>query len=216
MVRLPPSYLGGATCWGQEGREPPAAPSSENGVLCAGLGLPSRHWRGSAGLRVGDPRPALYRPPRGPPLSAAGEKSLQLVMEYVPLGSLRDYLPRHSVGLAQLLLFAQQICEVGRPRPCFRSLPLPLQLGLASAVRCSLLSRSAPAYLPRPSCPCADLRIGRLAWPHHLLQATTHCRLGPSQLALLPSVASLAPSLLSGLTSFCLVPRAIRPSPAAG
>lgn len=48
-------------------------------------------------------------------------------MEYVPLGSLRDYLPRHSVGLAQLLLFAQQICEVGWPRlsrsradhPCF-------------------------------------------------------------------------------------------------
>ncbi|XP_016063427.1 PREDICTED: non-receptor tyrosine-protein kinase TYK2 [Miniopterus natalensis] len=40
-----------------------------------------------------------------------GEKSIQLVMEYVPLGSLRDYLPRHSVGLAQLLLFAQQICE---------------------------------------------------------------------------------------------------------
>ncbi|XP_059950158.1 non-receptor tyrosine-protein kinase TYK2 isoform X3 [Mesoplodon densirostris] len=40
-----------------------------------------------------------------------GEKSLQLVMEYVPLGSLRDYLPRHNVGLAQLLLFSQQICE---------------------------------------------------------------------------------------------------------
>ncbi|XP_060037700.1 non-receptor tyrosine-protein kinase TYK2 isoform X2 [Erinaceus europaeus] len=40
-----------------------------------------------------------------------GEKSVQLVMEYVPLGSLRDYLPRHSVGLAQLLLFALQICE---------------------------------------------------------------------------------------------------------
>ncbi|XP_058513880.1 non-receptor tyrosine-protein kinase TYK2 isoform X2 [Ochotona princeps] len=40
-----------------------------------------------------------------------GDKSVQLVMEYVPLGSLRDYLPRHSVGLAQLLLFAQQICE---------------------------------------------------------------------------------------------------------
>uniref|UniRef100_A0A8C7BY69 Tyrosine-protein kinase n=1 Tax=Neovison vison TaxID=452646 RepID=A0A8C7BY69_NEOVI len=40
-----------------------------------------------------------------------GEKSVPLVMEYVPLGSLRDYLPRHSVGLAQLLLFAQQICE---------------------------------------------------------------------------------------------------------
>ncbi|XP_065731740.1 non-receptor tyrosine-protein kinase TYK2 isoform X7 [Phocoena phocoena] len=40
-----------------------------------------------------------------------GEKSVQLVMEYVPLGSLRDYLPRHNVGLAQLLLFSQQICE---------------------------------------------------------------------------------------------------------
>lgn len=39
-------------------------------------------------------------------------------MEYVPLGSLRDYLPRHSVGLAQLLLFAQQICEVGWLCPC--------------------------------------------------------------------------------------------------
>nr|XP_031545463.1 non-receptor tyrosine-protein kinase TYK2 isoform X2 [Vicugna pacos] len=44
-------------------------------------------------------------------LQPQSEKSVQLVMEYVPLGSLRDYLPRHSVGLAQLLLFAQQICE---------------------------------------------------------------------------------------------------------
>lgn len=50
-------------------------------------------------------------------LCLTGEKSVQLVMEYVPLGSLRDYLPRHSVGLAQLLLFAQQICEVGWPGP---------------------------------------------------------------------------------------------------
>ncbi|XP_024412781.2 non-receptor tyrosine-protein kinase TYK2 isoform X1 [Desmodus rotundus] len=40
-----------------------------------------------------------------------GEKTVHLVMEYMPLGSLRDYLPRHSIGLAQLLLFAQQICE---------------------------------------------------------------------------------------------------------
>ncbi|KAF6098010.1 tyrosine kinase 2 [Phyllostomus discolor] len=40
-----------------------------------------------------------------------GEKAVHLVMEYMPLGSLRDYLPRHSIGLAQLLLFAQQICE---------------------------------------------------------------------------------------------------------
>lgn len=52
-------------------------------------------------------------------LCLTGEKSVQLVMEYVPLGSLRDYLPRHSVGLAQLLLFAQQICEVGWPHPSF-------------------------------------------------------------------------------------------------
>ncbi|XP_012585295.1 PREDICTED: non-receptor tyrosine-protein kinase TYK2 isoform X2 [Condylura cristata] len=43
--------------------------------------------------------------------SHQGEKSVQLVMEYMPLGSLRDYLPHHSVGLAQLLLFALQICE---------------------------------------------------------------------------------------------------------
>lgn len=55
---------------------------------------------------------------RRSPLS--GEKSVQLVMEYVPLGSLRDYLPRQNVGLAQLLLFAQQICEVGRSAPAPR------------------------------------------------------------------------------------------------
>lgn len=48
-------------------------------------------------------------------------------MEYVPLGSLRDYLPRHHVGLAQLLLFAQQICEVGPPR-LLTELPLPFGL----------------------------------------------------------------------------------------
>ncbi|KAJ1172497.1 hypothetical protein NDU88_004343 [Pleurodeles waltl] len=43
--------------------------------------------------------------------SDQGEKIVQLIMEYVPLGSLRDYLPKHKVGLAQILLFAQQICE---------------------------------------------------------------------------------------------------------
>ncbi|KAM9101230.1 non-receptor tyrosine-protein kinase TYK2 isoform 1-T2 [Sarcophilus harrisii] len=43
--------------------------------------------------------------------SDQGEKMVQLIMEYVPLGSLRDYLPKHSLGLAQILLFAQQICE---------------------------------------------------------------------------------------------------------
>ncbi|XP_048343415.1 non-receptor tyrosine-protein kinase TYK2 [Sphaerodactylus townsendi] len=43
--------------------------------------------------------------------SEQGEKVVQLIMEYVPLGSLRDYLPKHHVSLAHILLFAQQICE---------------------------------------------------------------------------------------------------------
>ncbi|XP_006262400.3 non-receptor tyrosine-protein kinase TYK2 isoform X1 [Alligator mississippiensis] len=43
--------------------------------------------------------------------SEQGDKIVQLIMEYVPLGSLRDYLPKHNVGLARILLFAQQICE---------------------------------------------------------------------------------------------------------
>uniref|UniRef100_A0A8C5LZN0 Tyrosine-protein kinase n=1 Tax=Leptobrachium leishanense TaxID=445787 RepID=A0A8C5LZN0_9ANUR len=43
--------------------------------------------------------------------SEQGDKIVQLIMEYVPLGSLRDYLPKHPVSLAQILLFAQQICE---------------------------------------------------------------------------------------------------------
>lgn len=67
-------------------------------------------------------------------LFLTGEKSVQLVMEYVPLGSLRDYLPRHSVGLAQLLMFAQQICEVGRPRPSFQRGPPLLLLVLEGSI----------------------------------------------------------------------------------
>nr|XP_033780179.1 non-receptor tyrosine-protein kinase TYK2 [Geotrypetes seraphini]XP_033780180.1 non-receptor tyrosine-protein kinase TYK2 [Geotrypetes seraphini]XP_033780181.1 non-receptor tyrosine-protein kinase TYK2 [Geotrypetes seraphini] len=43
--------------------------------------------------------------------SEQGERMVQLIMEYVPLGSLRDYLPKHNVSLAHILLFAQQICE---------------------------------------------------------------------------------------------------------
>ena len=58
------------------------------------------------------------------PSLVSGEKSIQLVMEYMPLGSLRDYLPRHNVGLVQLLLFSLQICEVGRPPPIHRTCPL--------------------------------------------------------------------------------------------
>lgn len=37
---------------------------------------------------------------------------VQLIMEYVPLGSLREFLPKHPLSLSHLLLFAQQICEV--------------------------------------------------------------------------------------------------------
>ncbi|XP_014816884.1 PREDICTED: non-receptor tyrosine-protein kinase TYK2-like [Calidris pugnax] len=47
--------------------------------------------------------------------SEQGDKIVQLIMEYVPLGSLRDYLPKHNVSLAHILLFAQQICEVTSP-----------------------------------------------------------------------------------------------------
>ncbi|XP_056610016.1 non-receptor tyrosine-protein kinase TYK2 [Triplophysa dalaica] len=39
-----------------------------------------------------------------------GGQVVQLIMEYLPLGSLRDYLPKHRLGIAQSLLFAEQIC----------------------------------------------------------------------------------------------------------
>ncbi|KAL4659147.1 non-receptor tyrosine-protein kinase TYK2 [Arapaima gigas] len=43
--------------------------------------------------------------------SELGGQVVQLIMEYLPLGSLREYLPKHRVGVAQSLLFAQQICQ---------------------------------------------------------------------------------------------------------
>ncbi|MBN3305811.1 TYK2 kinase, partial [Amia calva] len=43
--------------------------------------------------------------------SELGGQMVQLIMEYLPLGSLRDYLPKHRVGVAQIMLFAQQVCE---------------------------------------------------------------------------------------------------------
>lgn len=111
MVGLPPFYLRGRSARAKMG-----------GSHCQLRVDPSHRRTGpSMGvlaflphLGVGDSRVGY---PWSLPLSPSGEKSVQLVMEYVPLGSLRDYLPRHSVGLAQLLLFAQQICEVGRPAP---------------------------------------------------------------------------------------------------
>uniref|UniRef100_A0A667XMS8 Tyrosine-protein kinase n=1 Tax=Myripristis murdjan TaxID=586833 RepID=A0A667XMS8_9TELE len=39
-----------------------------------------------------------------------GESQL-LIMEYLPLGSLREYLPKRKLGVPQCLLFAQQICQ---------------------------------------------------------------------------------------------------------
>lgn len=72
-------------------------------------------------------------------------------MEYVPLGSLRDYLPRHSVGLAQLLLFAQQICEVGPLAPGPRAWLPPPWPGPDGPT---------PLTCPRPCCrPCSLLRL---------------------------------------------------------
>lgn len=54
-------------------------------------------------------------------------------MEYVPLGSLRDYLPKHNVSLAHILLFAQQICEV-KPKPSrlLPGAPLLLKMSLTA------------------------------------------------------------------------------------
>ncbi|KAM9744812.1 non-receptor tyrosine-protein kinase TYK2 [Menidia menidia] len=40
-----------------------------------------------------------------------GRGEVQLIMEYVPLGSLREYLPRSKLGVPQCLKFAQQICQ---------------------------------------------------------------------------------------------------------
>uniref|UniRef100_A0A673BZQ3 Tyrosine-protein kinase n=1 Tax=Sphaeramia orbicularis TaxID=375764 RepID=A0A673BZQ3_9TELE len=36
---------------------------------------------------------------------------IYLIMEYLPLGSLREYLSKRKLGVPQCLLFAQQICE---------------------------------------------------------------------------------------------------------
>ncbi|KAF4077778.1 hypothetical protein AMELA_G00211880 [Ameiurus melas] len=40
-----------------------------------------------------------------------GGQVVQLIMEYLPLGSLREYLPKHRLGFTQSLLFAQQVCQ---------------------------------------------------------------------------------------------------------
>lgn len=40
-----------------------------------------------------------------------GGHVVQLIMEYLPLGSLREYLPKRKLGVPQCLMFAQQICQ---------------------------------------------------------------------------------------------------------
>ncbi|KAM9330635.1 tyrosine-protein kinase JAK3 [Gastrophryne carolinensis] len=44
---------------------------------------------------------------------SAGRRSFQLIMEYLPNGSLQEFLPKHRDGLliSQLLLYATQICK---------------------------------------------------------------------------------------------------------
>uniref|UniRef100_A0A7N6BNT2 Tyrosine-protein kinase n=1 Tax=Anabas testudineus TaxID=64144 RepID=A0A7N6BNT2_ANATE len=43
--------------------------------------------------------------------SELGGQVVQLIMEYLPLGSLKDYLPKRKQGMAQYLMFAKQICQ---------------------------------------------------------------------------------------------------------
>ncbi|XP_059204036.1 non-receptor tyrosine-protein kinase TYK2 [Centropristis striata] len=40
-----------------------------------------------------------------------GGQVVQLIMEYLPLGSLKEYLPKRKLGVPQCLMFAQQICQ---------------------------------------------------------------------------------------------------------
>ncbi|TNN70030.1 Non-receptor tyrosine-protein kinase TYK2 [Liparis tanakae] len=40
-----------------------------------------------------------------------GGQGVQLIMEYLPLGSLRDYLSKRKLVVPQCLMFAQQICQ---------------------------------------------------------------------------------------------------------
>lgn len=45
---------------------------------------------------------------------SAGRRNLRLIMEYLPYGSLRDYLIKHKdhFDSKKLLLYASQICKV--------------------------------------------------------------------------------------------------------
>lgn len=49
----------------------------------------------------------------------SGGQVVQLIMEYLPLGSLKEYLPKRKLGRPQALMFAQQICQVSADVLCF-------------------------------------------------------------------------------------------------
>lgn len=58
-----------------------------------------------------------------------GGQAFKLIMEYVPLGSLKEYLPRHKkdTSLSTLLSYSVQICKVtadgtGRQNVAFKEL----------------------------------------------------------------------------------------------
>ena len=63
----------------------------------------------------------LSAPPRwtdeltfNPPLARPGRRNLRLIMEYLPFGSLRDYLIKNKerIDHKKLLHYASQICKV--------------------------------------------------------------------------------------------------------
>lgn len=54
----------------------------------------------------------------------AGGQAYKLIMEYVPLGSLKEYLPRHKkvTSLNTLLNYSMQICKVKARASCWSRL----------------------------------------------------------------------------------------------
>lgn len=102
----------------------------------------SSHVRGSC-FGASDPNFGVPLSPTLPP----GEQMVQLIMEYVPLGSLRDFLPRHRVGLPRILLFAQQICEVGAGLSHPKNGPIPIFPSQNGSIHPHL---PAPKTVPTP------------------------------------------------------------------
>lgn len=64
-----------------------------------------------------------------------GGQVVQLIMEYLPLGSLREFLFKRKLGVTRYLMFAQQICEASSCRLCSPSAS-PLHL-ITSSLLCA-------------------------------------------------------------------------------